>query len=120
MSISVQRLWERAGRKFGLSASGGAELNDFLDAVNNSLSTMSKRVLTDDESITKPSGTLSLDGAYLPCLLAGIDFYLSDSGYKASSEEGNYYARFVDEMRTAQMHFHHEADTRGKFGEEAD
>jgi hypothetical protein len=97
-----------------------SDRQNFIDAVNDTLSAMSKRAMTDEESITRIAGVLTLDEKYAACLNAGMDYYLTDSGYKSSGEEQNYYVRFNDELRTALMANQKETETRGKYGVEAD
>ncbi len=116
MAISVRRLWERAGRRMGLPANSASATQDFISAVNDTLSDMQTRVGTDEESVDKLADEIDLDSQYEPCIFAGILSVLANTGYKAQSEEVNFYRLYIETAKTAQMYRMKEDDVQGKFG----
>ena len=100
---SVQLMYERASRKFGLPYDSNNAQQSFVDAVNFALSELADIAFWTEQSINSISDVLNLTTSNERVLSMGINYYLSDMGYKPTSEETNMFAKWRDSLRTAQM-----------------
>ena len=116
MAISVQRLFEQAAREFGFPATSEKCQSDFLDALNRALVDLEILAIQDSSEVDNLGGDIAVDRQYEPAISLGTAFHLTMMGHKAVDDKRDYYTLYRDAMRSAQMYYHRDNATTGKFG----
>jgi len=100
---STQLMFERAARKFGLPSGSNNAQQNFVDAVNFALSELADLAYWDSREINTINDNMDLTTSNERILTKGISYYLTDMGYKPSTEEVNVYAKWQAAISTATM-----------------
>lgn len=119
MALNVQEMFDRTASKFGFSRGHPRAPTDFLKGCNLALKDIYLLGLISGGSVSSLDNntSLTLDEKYETVLLAGIDYYMADMGYKDSDKAREYGMGFRDMLKTLQMEARNDAETQGKFAD---